>query len=135
MVLCALRIYTPKTYLIVLITCVENMASHIIISLNTCRFAKEKCPSFPDLPPATVLEKLTLSFDDEGLTSVLYSQLMSLGDQNLNKIKTRWEGKFGMELRNIGRKALKRVHSSSSCARLGLIQFKVLHRFKQSQAC
>ena len=31
-------------------------------------------------------------------------------------------------------KALKRVHSSSSCARLGLIQFKVLHRVHLTKA-
>lgn len=31
-------------------------------------------------------------------------------------------------------KALKRVHTSSSCARLGLMQFKVLHRAHLSKA-
>ncbi|XP_059812780.1 palmitoyl-protein thioesterase ABHD10, mitochondrial-like isoform X1 [Hypanus sabinus] len=91
-------------------------------------FAKERFPSFPDLPPAMLWEKLTLSFNDKGLISALYSQLMSLEVQDLNKTETRWEDDFGMDLaEEYWAKTLNRVHSSSSCARLGLIQFEVLH--------
>lgn len=54
---------------------------------------------------------------------------------NLNKIKTRWEDKPGMDLtEELWTKALKRVHSSSSCTRLEVIQLNVLHGVHLSKA-
>lgn len=103
--------------------------------LQIRHFVKSKFVHFPDLPVVTVLDKLTLTFVNKGLISLLYSQLMSLGDQSLNKFKSRWEDELGIDLpEEYWAKALKRVNSSSSCARLGLIQFKVLHRVHLSKA-
>lgn len=92
-------------------------------------------PSFPALPPETVWERMTLLFTQKGLISSLYAQLMSLENQDLSKIKSGWENELGMELTDYGwGGALERVNSSSSCARLGLIQFKVLHRVHLSKS-
>ncbi|XP_072135984.1 MTOR-associated protein MEAK7 isoform X2 [Mobula birostris] len=109
--------------------------NHFFKYLQIRHFVKEKFPSFPVLPPAMLWEKFTLSFNNKGLISELYSQLMSLGVQDLNKTKSRWEDDLGMDLvEEYWAKVLNRVHFSSSCARLGLIQFKVLHRVHLSKA-
>lgn len=55
-------------------------------------------------------------------------------DHNLVRIRIKWEDDLGMELGDYWDSALTRVNSSSSCARLALIQFKVLHRVHYSKA-
>lgn len=91
--------------------------------------------SFPALPTETEWEKMTLLPVQKGLISLLYPQLMSLEAQDLSKIKLRWENELMMELTDYQWKgALERVNSSSSCVRLGLIQFKVVHRAHLSKA-
>lgn len=59
---------------------------------------------------------------------------MSLDDHNLANIQIKWEDELGKELGDNWDCALTRVNSSSSCARLSLIQFKVLHRVHYSKA-
>lgn len=57
-----------------------------------------------------------------------------MNNVKLEKIKTGWEKELGIEVsEEIWTEALKRVNNSTSCARLGLIQFKVVHRLHWSR--
>ena len=50
-------------------------------------------------------------------------------------MKSRWEGELMIKLLDrCWENALLRINSSSSCARWGLIQFKVVHRAHSSRA-
>lgn len=51
------------------------------------------------------------------------------------KIKTAGEAELGMQLRDeVWEHAISRIRSATSCARLGLIQFKVLRRMHFSKS-
>ena len=64
----------------------------------------------------------------KGFTAHSYSMIMLLDDVKIDKIKTAWEKELGTEIsEDVWTKALTRVNNSTSCARLGLIQFKVVH--------
>ena len=60
--------------------------------------------------------------------------MISLEDNGLARIRSSWEVELGVDLGEYWEGALMRVNSSSSCARLALIQFKVLHRAHYSKA-
>lgn len=91
-------------------------------------------PSFPALPAEAAWEEMTVLCPKKGLIC-LYSQLMSLENHDLSKIKNGWEGELMVELSDRHwEDALQRINSSSSCACLGLIQFKVVHRAHFSKA-
>ncbi|KAI5086736.1 hypothetical protein C0J45_23912, partial [Silurus meridionalis] len=112
--------------------------NHFFRYLQIRSFIKNKFPPFPDLAPSSPLDNLTssyLPFTNEGLISILYSQILSLQTHNLDKIKSRWEADLAIELsEDFWGKALKTIHSSSSSVRLRLIQFKVLHRVHFTKA-
>ena len=91
-------------------------------------------PSFPTLPAREVWEELTLIEPGKGVISVLYQKMISLEDNGLARIRSSWEDELGVDLGEYWEGALMRVNSSSSCARLALIQFKVLHRAHYSKA-
>lgn len=114
--------------------CLTSQKAIFFRYLQIRNFLKNKFPPFPDFPPTLPLDSLTLNFTNKGLISILYSQLMSLKGYNLDTIKSKWEDELGIMLPEAFlREALKRVHSSSSFVRLGLIQFKVLHRVHLSK--
>lgn len=102
--------------------------------LQIRHFLKASFPPFPTLPTLEAWEELTLIKPRKGIISLIYGRVMSLDDQNLTRIKSRWEDELGVELGDHWDCALDRVNSSSSCARLSLIQFKVLHRVHYSKA-
>lgn len=102
--------------------------------LQIRHFLKASFPSFPALPSLGVWEDLTLIKPGRSIISVIYQKLMSLDDHNLANIQIKWEDELGIELGDNWDCALTRVNSSSSCARLSLIQFKVLHRVHYSKA-
>lgn len=109
--------------------------NHFFRYLQVRSFAMEKFPQFPALPPVHPLDNLTLNFINKGLISILYSKLMCLKEYNVDKIKSRWEDELGVKLsETFWEEALRNVHASSSSVRLGLIQFKVLHRVHLSKA-
>ena len=50
-------------------------------------------------------------------------------------VKSRWEKEIGMDIsEELWAEALKRVNGSTSCARSGLILFKVVHHLHWSRA-
>ena len=94
-------------------------------------FVRTHCPSFPVLPavdPHNILFELT--HNQKGQISHLYNYILTLDDDSCaQKQRLGWETeletKFGDEW---WKEALRRVHTSASCARFKLIQFKVLYR-------
>lgn len=54
--------------------------------------------------------------------------MTSINPQNIDDIRKSWQSDFGREIADgEWEDTVKQVHSSSPCARNGLIQFKVLH--------
>lgn len=90
---------------------------------------------FPLLPPKSTTD-LILEFnpDSRGIISKIYNIILSLHCPSLSTLKTLWEQDLGLQLTDdIWDSILARVHSSSVCARHGLIQFKILHRLHLSK--
>ncbi len=59
---------------------------------------------------------------------------MSFQNISLEKIKTEWIGELGIDIsEDTWDKAVERINRTSSCARLNLIQMKVLYRIHYSQ--
>lgn len=104
--------------------------THFFRYLQVRNFVRTKSNSFPSLPQELQWESLfELSPTQKGLISVIYQRIMSLNNETLPKLKSKWEGELGMVLAaDWWTLALARVNSTSSCARLSLIQLKVVHR-------
>lgn len=82
------------------------------------------------MPPKQPWEDLLeLNLKQKLLIYRIYGQLLSLDECSMTKTRVVWEQelaiKFKEESWNV---AIKRTNTSSLCAQLGLIQFKVLHR-------
>lgn len=59
---------------------------------------------------------------------------MSIKNINLDKIHAEWSKDLGVDIsEETWNNALFRVNGTTSCTRLGLIQFKVLHRLHYSK--
>lgn len=70
-----------------------------------------------------------------GIVSELYSRILYLCDQSLLKIKAAWEGELGFQLsEEWWEEVVRGICSVSSCAHLGLIQFKVTQRIHFSKS-
>ena len=83
---------------------------------------------FPSLPPSLQWEEL-LSHDplQKSLISEVYKEILSFDCSPVTKVKAAWEQELGLHLGDDWwETALKKIDTSSACARLTLIQFKVL---------
>lgn len=111
-------------------------SSHLFRYLQVHHFVHAKFDSIPRPPQESLWERLLkLSPAQRGLISEIYQNTMSLNRDTVSKSKTRWEGELGMDLaEDWWEMALDRVNSSSSCARLCLIQLKILHRAHLSKS-
>lgn len=98
-------------------------------------FVRKQYAQFPALPSQSEADDLLTSFKSfKGIISVLYNSLSSLHNPSLAIVKHRWEQDLGTDLTDAQwAKILKRVHTSSICARHGLLQCKVLHRIHWSK--
>lgn len=87
-------------------------------------------PRFPSLPAETMLDKiLYINVHNRGVIKVIFNILSTLHSPSLLTIRSHWENDCALEIMDtIWQSVLQRVHSSSICARHGLLQFKVLHR-------
>lgn len=64
----------------------------------------------------------------------MYDVIISYSDYSLDKIREKWNGELGEDVPdNIWEEAVRRVNGTTSCARLSLIQFKILHRMHFSK--
>ena len=92
--------------------------------------------AFPSLPPSLQWEEL-LSHDplQKSLISV-YKEILSFDCSPVTKVKAVWEQELGLHLGDDWwDTAPKKMYTSSACARLTLIQFKVLFRVHYSKTC
>lgn len=69
----------------------------------------------------------------KGLISKIYHLIMTLQNTSLQKIKTEWIGDLVIDISNDTDKVVDRINRTSSCARLNLIQMKVLYRIHYSK--
>jgi len=98
-------------------------------------FVKTHTTSFPQIPTPSgidlALKAKTLS---KGHVSYFYNLLSSTSESILHKIKMIWESELQLNLsETFWEGAMGAFNSTSSCARLSLIQFKVFHRLHYSK--
>lgn len=92
-------------------------------------------PAFPSLPSNPQWEEL-LTHDplQKSLISKVYNEILSFDCSPVSKAKTVWEQELGLHLGDDWwDTALKKIYTTSACARLTLIQFKVLFRVHYSK--
>lgn len=98
-------------------------------------FSRTHSPAFPQVPNSSGIDlALKARVLPKGQVSFLYDLLFTTNDAVINKIKADRQFELQTNLsEDFWIKALGAVNSSSSCARLSLIQFKVLHRLHYSK--
>lgn len=104
--------------------------SHLFRYFQIRNFVAKCFPNFPSLPSEQQWETM-LSFipHHRGTISKLYDTILSFSNHSNVKLKCAWEEELGMQIHEESwEQAIERVRTSTSCARLGLIQFKVIHR-------
>lgn len=108
---------------------------HFFRYLQVRHFIQSQFAGFPALPPKTPLDSILETKPEvKGILSKLYSAIFDLEDSSLAIIKENWEKDLETDISEARwSKILKRVHSSSICARHGLIQFKIVHRLHMSK--
>lgn len=97
-------------------------------------FVRTHSSEFPQVPSPTGIQRfLPAATLDKGQVSYLYD-IIPRRDVPIDRIKQGWESELGVTFSDDWwDQALETVNSSSSCARLSLIQFKVLHRIHYSK--
>lgn len=108
----------------------ELPASHLFRYFQTRNFVAKCFPNFPSLPPEHCWETM-LSFvpHNRGIISRLYDIILAFSDDSNDKLKRTWERELGIQIQEESwEQAIERIRSTTTCARLRLIQFKVLHR-------
>ena len=105
--------------------------SHLFRYFQVRSFVKSNSTSFPNLPPSSVIDSiLDIPTNQKGLISEIYILISHSRQTSLDKIRKDWEREFGRIIDdNDWNSVLTRVNNSTSCSRLNLIQFKVVHRF------
>lgn len=111
-------------------------ATHLFRYFQIRNFVSKSFPNFPSVPPEQPWESLLLhSPHQRGMISNIYNFILALNSQSNDKIKNAWERELGTQLtEEVWERAVGRIKSTTSCARLGLIQFKVLHRVHFSKS-
>lgn len=99
-------------------------------------FVKKNFPHFPNRPPETLLDALlTVNPKQKKCISLLYNLLWSTTSEPLNLIMTASENDLSIVFSaQQWSSALNLVHTSSICARHGLIQCKILYRIHYTNA-
>lgn len=109
--------------------------THFYRYLQIRHFIASRYTTFPNLPEITPLDNiLDIDARKKGVIKEIYCLLIEIHTPSLSIIKAHWEKDLGINLSDdLWDSMLKRVHSSSICARHGLLQFKVLHRLHISK--
>ena len=104
--------------------------SHLFRFFQIRHLIQKQFPHFPNRPPESAIDIfLTLDPNQKRLISVLYDQIGSLSPDPMVPLKELWEGDLNSNISdNQWSDILDLVHTSSICARHGLLQCKVLHR-------
>ena len=103
--------------------------SHMFRYFQGRNYAHTHLTSYPQSPMGSLItEVLSLSIARCKI-SVLFDLISSSNVSSLVRVRDSWERELGFNLTDEWwKEALIRVNSTSSCARLSLIQFKVLHK-------
>lgn len=98
-------------------------------------FAKTHATSFPQTPtPSGIDLALKAKTLTKGHISFFYKLLSPTDESIINRIKLSWESELQLNFsESFWEGAIGVVNSSSSCARLSLIQFKIFHRLHYSK--
>lgn len=109
--------------------------THFFRYLQIRHFIKSNYPSFPNIPtPSALDEILDVNTHKKGGIRKIYNILSGLQPPSLDTVKSHWEIDLGIDITgDLWETILRRVHSSSICARHGLLQFKVVHRLHFSK--
>uniref|UniRef100_A0A8C5H2E5 Reverse transcriptase domain-containing protein n=1 Tax=Gouania willdenowi TaxID=441366 RepID=A0A8C5H2E5_GOUWI len=93
-------------------------------------------PNFPLLPPKQPWEDLLeLELGQKSLISKIYCHLLSFEEDPGVKVREVWERELDVKFSDqCWKRAVRGTHKSTICARLGLIQYKVLNRVHFSKA-
>ncbi len=87
------------------------------------------------MPPDISIDKIfRMPLFPKGLISILYTTILSLCSSSDQTLLELWSQDLGMDLTMVWDLILGRVHSSSVCARHGVIQCKLLHRVYWTKA-
>lgn len=85
-------------------------------------------PNFLNLSVSGLDRMLEISLNSKGLIARLYDYMASLKNVTLVKIRAHWTAELGEEMNDSDwNGVLQRVNDSTSCIRLSVIQFKILH--------
>lgn len=108
----------------------EIPKSHFFRYLQIRSFVKSVSSLFPSQPATPAIDMLLLPPPiSKGAISHGYDKILSLRSNQFSAIKAQWEEDIGEELnQDLWELILLRVHSSSLCAKHGLIQCKLIHR-------
>lgn len=103
--------------------------SHLFRYFQVRNFAKQNNPDFPNTPSDTAADLIfNIPSHQKGLISKIYNSISQITETGLDKIKQDWEEELGSPIAdNDWKEALTKVNGSTSCARLNLIQLKVVH--------
>lgn len=103
--------------------------SHMFRYFQVRNYARTHFTPFPHSPAESLItEVLSLPLARSKI-SVFLDLIASSNMSSLVKLKDSWERELGFDLTDEWwREAMIRVNSTSSCARLSLIQFKVFHK-------
>uniref|UniRef100_A0A671TVY8 Reverse transcriptase domain-containing protein n=1 Tax=Sparus aurata TaxID=8175 RepID=A0A671TVY8_SPAAU len=104
--------------------------SHFFRYLQMRHFIQKQFPHFPNRPPEAEIDQfLSLNLQQKRLISVIHNKIALLSPAPTASPKNAWEKDLGVDITVVQWKdILKLIHSSSICARHGLLQWKVLHR-------
>lgn len=110
--------------------------THLFRYFQIRDFVSKCFPNFPSLPPEQLWENLlTHNPHKKGLIAKMYDFILALNSQPTIKRKNAWELELGINLsEDVWKDATDRIRSTTSCARLGLIQFKVIYRVHFSKS-
>ena len=109
---------------------------HLFRYFQTRNFVSKCFPNFLSLPPEQQWET-TLSFapHHRGIILKLYDIILAFSNNSSAEFKCTWEEELGMQIREGSwEQAIERIWTTTSCARLGLIQFKVLYKVRFSKS-
>lgn len=103
---------------------------HFFRYLQIRSLVRSLFPNFPNIPPTNPTDSLFMPLPNvRGMISYIYNKMYALRPVSLNLTKSQWEEDLGENISDeVWDSALHRVHSSSICARHGVIQCKIVHR-------
>lgn len=103
--------------------------------LQVRHFVRSHFTQFPSIPVSSSLDAiLEVQPALRGTISRLYAKIFDLEACSLMIVKENWENDLGVNItEQQWSDILRRIHSTSICARHGLIQFKIVHRLHMSK--